>query len=50
VRKDYVLAAMWFAIAGVEENLKQAQSRMTPTQILKVEKMAEDWKTRHSSQ
>jgi len=49
VRKDYVLAAMWFALTGIEENLKQAQSRMTPAQILQAEKMAEDWKTHHCS-
>lgn len=47
VRKDYVRAYFWFALAGAEENLKDAQARMIPAQIRKAQRMADDWKRHH---
>jgi hypothetical protein len=48
VAKDYVRAYMWFALAGnVDGNVRQAQSHMTPAQILRAQQMAAAWKRRH---
>jgi TPR repeat protein len=50
VPKNYVLAYMWFALAEVETNLKEAESHMTPAQVAQAQRMAQDWTKRHSTQ
>ena len=49
VPQDYIQAYMWFALAHNEVDLKEVQSRMTPMQILEAQRLAEDWKQKHSS-
>ena len=43
VPKNYVLAYMWFALASVGENLKEAASHMSAPQITQAQRMAQDW-------
>jgi len=47
VPKDSVRAYVWFALAGAEYSLKEVQGKMTPTQILKAQHLADEWKRRH---
>jgi TPR repeat protein len=48
VPKDYVQAYMWFALAGVDQNIADVQRKMTPAQILQAEQLADDWKKQHA--
>jgi hypothetical protein len=48
VPKDYVQACMWFSLANFEPNLRFAKAHMTPEQILEAERLAAEWKNRHS--
>jgi TPR repeat protein len=50
VPKDYVQAYMWFSLTNFKENLTYAKAQMTPTQILKAERMAAEWKSHHPDQ
>jgi hypothetical protein len=47
VPKDYVQAYMWFSLTNFETNLSSAKGQMTPAQVLKAERMAAEWKSRH---
>jgi uncharacterized protein len=47
VPKDYVQACMWFILAGVEENIKYVQRKMTSAQITRAQQLAEDWRKQH---
>jgi hypothetical protein len=47
VPKDYVQADMWFSLAGTEANQAAVQVEMTPSQILKAQQMADEWKKQH---
>jgi TPR repeat protein len=47
VSKDCVRAYMWFSLANTETNLSEARAQMTPEQILKAERMVEEWKSHH---
>ena len=51
VPKDYVQAYMWFSLFDGEPpnpNLAYAKAHMTPEQILEGERMAAEWRSRHS--
>lgn len=50
VPKDDVQACMWFILFRRESNsnLTYAEAHMTTAQILRAERMAEDWKRRHN--
>jgi len=50
VPKDLVQAHMWFHLAGSKLNLSQVRSRMTESQILQAEQMAENWRRGHSAE
>jgi hypothetical protein len=52
VPKDYVQAYMWFSLFKHDQNanLIYAKEHMTREQILKAERMAEEWKSRHHDQ
>jgi len=50
VPRDYVQAYMWFSLANVEGNISYVERQMTPPQILGAERMASEWKSRHSTQ
>jgi len=50
VPKDYVQAYVWFSLTNFKENLTYAKAQMTPTQILKAERMAAEWKSHHPDQ
>jgi TPR repeat protein len=50
VPKNYVLAYMWFALASVDTNLKEAASHMTRAQVAQAQRMAFDWSKRHTPQ
>jgi TPR repeat protein len=47
VPQDFVQAYMWFALTPFDENFKQAQSKMTPEQILEGQRLADDWNQQH---
>jgi TPR repeat protein len=47
VPKSLVLADMWFALASVDENVKVAESRMTPAEVAEARKMSSDWLRQH---
>ena len=49
VPKNYVLAYMWFALASVDTNLKEAASHMTPAQVAQAQRMARDWTKQHAT-
>lgn len=49
VPKDYVQAYVWFSLTGSQENLLYAKAEMSPLQVLKAERMAQQWKDRHIS-
>jgi TPR repeat protein len=48
VPKDYVQAYFWFTLANSESNASYAKAYMTQRQIAQAERMANDWKSRHS--
>ena len=52
VPKDYVQAYFWFTLANGEPSFSasHAKAHMTQAEIAKAERMANDWKTRHSQQ
>jgi TPR repeat protein len=50
VHKNLVLAYMWFVLAGIETNVKEAESRMTRPQVAQARKMASDWLRRHPAE
>lgn len=50
VPKDCIKAYMWFRLTNFDANLSYAKAQMTPDQILEAERMAAEWKSRHSSQ
>ena len=47
VPKDYVLAYLWFSLAGVDQNIADVQRKMTPAQILEAQQLTDDWKRQH---
>src|SRR3984893_10237593 len=49
VPKDYVQAYMWFSLTGSQKNLLYAKAEMSPAQVLKAERMAQQWRHRHPS-
>jgi TPR repeat protein len=49
VPKDYVQAYMWFSLTGSQINLPAAKAKMSPAQVLKAERMAQQWRDRHPS-
>jgi TPR repeat protein len=49
VPKNYVLAYMWFALASVDTDLKEAASHMTPAQVAQAQRMAQDWVRQHAT-
>jgi TPR repeat protein len=48
VPKDYIQAYMWFSLANDETALADLRSQITIAQILEAERMAQEWKSRHS--
>jgi uncharacterized protein len=52
VPKDFVQATFWFTLANAEPNASAsyAKAHMTQREIAKAERMANDWKSRHSQQ
>lgn len=49
VPKDYVQAYMWFSLTGSQINLPYAKAKMSPGQILKAERKAQQWRDLHPS-
>jgi uncharacterized protein len=49
VPKAYVQAYMWFSLTGAQENLLYTKAEMSPAQVLKAERMAQQWRDRHPS-
>ena len=49
VPKDLVHAYMWFSLTGSQTNLLYAKAEMSPAQVLKAERMAQQWRHRHPS-
>jgi TPR repeat protein len=47
VPKDYVQAYMRFSLTGSQKNLLYAKAEMSPAQVLKAERMAQQWRDRH---
>jgi TPR repeat protein len=50
VPKDYIQAYFWFSLANVEPDASHVKAHMTQREIAKAERMANDWKSRHSRQ
>ena len=40
---------MWFALASVDTNLKEAASHMAPAQVAEAQRMAQDWVSQHAT-
>jgi TPR repeat protein len=49
VPKELVHAYMWFSLTGSQTNLLYAKAEMSPAQVLKAERMAQQWRHRHPS-
>jgi TPR repeat protein len=49
VPKDLVHAYMYFSLTGSQTNLLYAKAEMSPAQVLKAERMAQQWRHRHPS-
>jgi uncharacterized protein len=48
VPRDYLQAYMWFSLGNAAENVSCAKTQLTPSEIIDAERMATDWKRRHS--
>jgi TPR repeat protein len=49
VPRDYVQAYMWFSLTGSQITLPDARAEMSPAQVLKAERMAQQWRDQHPS-